>query len=95
MRIRNEMDPEGMFVGDWHRRLLLPEDKGKPNMQLEERKLNIRPATGGGQDWFGHIPGKNLSPQGSEESFEMMHDVEAEKSVMFNNAQYDEEQEEL
>ena len=95
VRIRNEMDPEGMFVGDWHRRLLLPEDKGKPNLQLEERKLNIRPATGGGQDWFGHIPGKNLSPQGSEESFEMMHGVEAEKSVMFNNAQYDEEQEEL
>ena len=95
VRIRNEMDPEGMFVGDWHRRLLLPEDKGNPNMQLEERKMNVRPATGGGQDWFGHIPGKNLSPQGSEESFEMMQGVEAEKSVMFNNAQYDEEEEEL
>lgn len=93
LRIRNEMDPDGMFVGDWHRRLLLPEDEGKSTLQLEEKKLKIKPATGGGQDWFGYIPGKSVSPQGSEESFEMMYGVEAEKSFMFDNARNDEDDE--
>ena len=94
LRIRNEVDPEGMFVGDWHRRLLWPEDD-KLILPLEERKFKTQAASGGGLDWFGHIPGKNLSPQGSEESFEMMHGVEAEKSVMLNNARNDETEEEL
>lgn len=85
VRIRNEVDPEGMFVGDWHRRLLLPEDGPNANMPMEERMLDIKPAVGGGYDWSGYIPGRNLSPQTSEESFEMMHGVEAEKSVIFRN----------
>lgn len=81
IRVRNEVDPEGMFVGDWHRRYLLPSDNGKPVLPNEERKVKIETARAGGVDWTGHIPSKPLSPQGSEESFEMMHGVEAEKSA--------------
>ena len=81
LRIRDEVDPEGMFVGDWHRRLLLDEEI---NLQVEERKGKIRPAWGGGVEWFGEVKGWQMSPLGSEESFEMMHGVEAEKSVVFD-----------
>lgn len=84
LRIRNEVDPEGMFIGDWHRRHLLPEKKEAANMPLEERILQCKPAKGGGVDWTGYIPAKNLSPQGSEESFEMLQEVEAEKSILGN-----------
>ena len=76
VRIRNEVDPEGMFVGDWHRRLILPEGM----FPLEERKIESKPATDGGIDWFGEVGQKNLSPQGSEESFDVVHRPEAEKT---------------
>lgn len=93
IRVRNEVDPEGMFVGDWHRRLLLPDDDGKPVLANEERKMKIETADAGGVNWTGHIPGKNLSPQTSEESFEMMHGVEAEKSMLFGDSARAQEEE--
>ena len=77
-RIRNEVDPEGMFVGDWHRRLILPDEC----LPLEERRIMTKPASGGGVDWFGETGQRKLSPQGSEESFDLVHGVEGEKSVM-------------
>ena len=80
VRIRNEVDPEGMFVGDWHRRYILPEAEGPLNLPLEERNFECKPVKGGGLDWFGCLPGQKLSPQGSEESFEIMHEVEAEET---------------
>lgn len=83
--IRNEMDPDGMFVGDWHRRHLMPEEEEASNLPMEEKRLKMKPARGGGIDWSGFMPGKNLSPQGSEESFDMMHGVEAGKSVIIND----------
>ena len=86
VRIRNEVDPDGLFVGDWHRRYLLPERNEISNLPMEERILQCRAAKGGGIEWTGHIPGRSLSPQGSEESFEMMHGVEAEKSVLFKSS---------
>lgn len=93
LRIRNEVDPEGMFVGDWHRRLLLDEDV---TLQLEERKVKTKKAWGGGVEWFGEVGGgRQMSPHGSEESFEMMHGVEAEKSVVFEKDQDANEEEEL
>lgn len=75
LRIRGEVDPEGMFVGDWHRRNLLPEKKGAPNMMLEERVCRCKPARGGGVDWTGYLPDRTLSPHSSEESFDMLHEV--------------------
>ena len=84
LRVRDEVDPEGMFVGDWHRRYLLSENEGRLLLPLEEKEITRKPAKGGGMDWYGEIPGKVLSPQNSEESFDLMHGVEAEKSMMFN-----------
>ena len=80
IRIRNELDPGGMFVGDWHRRLILVED----TLPLEERQIKSRPAKGGGMDWFGEVGQLTLSPQGSEESFDLLHGAEAEKSVVID-----------
>ena len=99
MHVRNEVDPDGMFVGEWHRRLLIPQEREGSTLPLEERMTSSKPATVGGVDWTGHIPQKGLSPQTSEESFEMMHGVEAEKSFMVHNSAYgqadDEDEEEL
>ena len=92
LRVRNEVDPEGMFVGDWHRRLLIPDDDGK-RLPNEERNVKIETAKAGGVNWTGHVPGKSLSPQTSEESFEMMHGVEAEKSVLLSDLARAEEEE--
>lgn len=97
MRVRNEVDPDGMFVGDWHRRLLIRQDGGVSSLPLEERITSTKPAKAGGVDWNGHMAGKGLSRQTSEESFEMMHGVEAEKSFMVHDsanrqADYDEEE---
>ncbi len=93
VRIRNEVDPDGMFVGDWHRRYLIPEEGGISILPMEEKKLKVTPAKEGGVDWEGYIPGTNQSPQGSEESFEMMGGVEDEKSVMFKGLAAEEDNE--
>ncbi len=69
--VRAQVDPDGMFVGDWHRRLLLPEDE-KNFLPLEERKASAKPAKNGGIEWSGQLIRKIISPQTSEESFEMM-----------------------
>ena len=86
LRVRNKVDPDGMFVGDWHRRLLIPQDGGLSNLPLEERITSTNAAKDGGVDLTGHIPRKYPSPQTSEESFEMMHGVEAEKSFMMHDS---------
>ena len=92
IRVRDDVDPAGMFVGDWHRRYLLPDDDGRPVLTNEERKVKIETAEAGGVHWTGYVPGKPLSPQGSEESFEMMHGVEAEKSVLLSDLARGEEE---
>ncbi|MCJ1308542.1 D-arabinono-1,4-lactone oxidase [Agyrium rufum] len=85
LKIREEVDPEGMFVGEWHRRYILPRDEsGKSYMALEEREVKREVAKGGGHNWTGEIPGKLLSPQLSEESFDLMHGAEVEKSIVFD-----------
>ena len=77
LRVRDQVDPEGMFVGDWHRRYLLPEDKERPTLPLEETVLLCKRVRGGGLEWSGHGERSRLSPQGSEESFDMMYEVDA------------------
>ncbi|KAK5662893.1 hypothetical protein OQA88_6304 [Cercophora sp. LCS_1] len=46
-KVRNEADPDGMFVGPWHRRYLLG-DKGGEALPLEETGFQAEPASGGG-----------------------------------------------
>lgn len=84
LRVREEVDPDGLFVSAWHRRNLL--GKGAP-LKFEEREISRRPAIKaqtpmkGGMDWFGaqaRGSGQGLSGEtdfksvGSEESFELV-----------------------
>ena len=62
IRIRNEVDPEGLFVGDWHRRLLLTGDC----FPLEERSIINKPNSKGGLDWVGEIRQRQSSLPQSE-----------------------------
>ena len=82
LRVRGDVDPEGMFVGDWHRRYLLADDDGNLRLPLEEREIKREDARGGGVNWTGGLVFTTSSPQTSEESFDLMHGAEAEKSMM-------------
>lgn len=100
LRIRHEVDPDGMFVGDWHRRLLLPSiEDGAPTLPLEEKQASVTRAQDGGIEWSGYLPhaavavvvggggDRASSPHASEDSFEMMHSelTEAKRSVVFDD----------
>ena len=81
LRTRSEVDPEGMFIGDWHRTYLLSDEESR-SLPLEEKETRREYNNGNGTQWFGELTGKPLSPQISEDSFDLMHGVEAEKSVV-------------
>lgn len=101
LKVRNEADPDGMFLGEWHRRSLGLRDS---RFSLEEREISRSPAPNGGQIWVGEIAGggtaalseafteqKPASPSASSSasSFDMMHGSEAERSTLFNGSDYD------
>ncbi|PHH64012.1 hypothetical protein CDD81_5117 [Ophiocordyceps australis] len=44
-RIRHQVDPDGMFVGPWHRAVIMPD---APKLPLEEAETARRPALWGG-----------------------------------------------
>lgn len=70
-RIRENVDPEGMFVGEWHRQNLLGEGKQYP---LEEREVSREIKREGGL-LVKNVVGteeKRLSGYSSEESFDEM-----------------------
>ncbi|KAI9772376.1 MAG: D-arabinono-1,4-lactone oxidase [Candelina submexicana] len=80
LRVRDDVDPEGMFVGDWHRRNLLPDTL--PTLALEEKEQKRENASGGGENWFGKSASKPPSSKGSEESFDLVHGAEAESLTL-------------
>ncbi|KEY65240.1 hypothetical protein S7711_08778 [Stachybotrys chartarum IBT 7711] len=51
-RVRDEADPQGMFVGPWHREKIMAEG---PKLELEEVELSRRPAKGGGLITYGSV----------------------------------------
>ncbi|EGS22948.1 D-arabinono-1,4-lactone oxidase-like protein [Thermochaetoides thermophila DSM 1495] len=53
IRVRNEVDPQGMFVGPWHRRYLLGQEDQKGKLELEELGFEKENAKGGGYTVFG------------------------------------------
>lgn len=76
LRIRHEVDPDGMFVGDWHRRLLMlpptdsdsdsdndnENDEATPStLPLEEKQASIARARDGGIEWSGYLPHSSFS----------------------------------
>jgi D-arabinono-1,4-lactone oxidase len=90
-RIRREVDPDGVFVGDWLRRNLL-EAPGKDGELLacEETELGISKRGSGGVDWLGRQvselqtsgTGRPRSAGSSEESFDHLAGAEAEASTL-------------
>ncbi|KAF2480918.1 D-arabinono-1,4-lactone oxidase-domain-containing protein [Neohortaea acidophila] len=52
-KVRNEADPEGMFLGAWHRRTLGVSLAAKG--ALEEREVSRTKAADGGQFWVGEL----------------------------------------
>jgi len=80
--VRDQVDPDGMFVGEWHRRHVLGGvHKGSQTLPLEERMVRMEPARGGGLLWEGEVPRRMLSPKDSEESFDIMQASEANTLV--------------
>ena len=84
--VRSEVDPEGLFAGDWHRRNLLEDGNA---LTCEEREAYRIEALDGGWDWEGErarsTEGSLASRPGSAESYEIMHGAEA-ASVFFEKA---------
>nr|POE86523.1 putative d-arabinono-1,4-lactone oxidase [Quercus suber] len=59
LRVREEADPEGMFLGEWHARTLGlgPEDGAYKPYALMERELSRHQTRVGGQFWVGQVSG--------------------------------------
>ncbi|KAF2156449.1 L-gulonolactone/D-arabinono-1,4-lactone oxidase [Myriangium duriaei CBS 260.36] len=55
LSIRDEADPDGIFLGAWHRRNILPSDK--PTYRCEEHEVQRTLAADGGRSWIGEIRG--------------------------------------
>ena len=53
LKVRQDVDPDGMFAGHWHRRMVLPETTELPLLPLEEQEVATRNATQGGLIWYG------------------------------------------
>ncbi|KAH8792040.1 D-arabinono-1,4-lactone oxidase-domain-containing protein [Hyaloscypha finlandica] len=67
-KIRNDADPEGMFVGEWHRRYILGEGR---KLALEEVEVGRKKIWGGGVLVMGEVEDDcGLSGSTSEESFD-------------------------
>ncbi|KAI9791368.1 MAG: D-arabinono-1,4-lactone oxidase [Peltula sp. TS41687] len=82
-RARKDVDPEGMFVGDWHRRYVLPDDE-EP-FPLEEKEIGrSRDYTNGGVLVRSARARRDFSRQESQESFDVLQEAEAEKSVFLH-----------
>jgi D-arabinono-1,4-lactone oxidase len=91
-RVRSEVDPEGMFLGAWHRRTILPPKSDLPLLPLEEKEVARRDRRAGGVDWIGEqarwwdggVDVFEKAEVGSEsgESFDLMAEAEAQSSVL-------------
>lgn len=96
LRVRNEVDPDGMFIGAWHRRTILPPRSEFPALPLEEKEIVRRERRTGGTDWIGEqarwwdggmdaLTKTNGNRSESEESFDLMAGAEAEASVLLES----------
>lgn len=92
-RVRAEVDPEGVFVGDWIRRNLLDdgsaEEKSADGLKCEEFMCNTRKRRSQGTEWHGRQLSEltaGLRPRStvsSEDSFDHLAGAEAEASTLF------------
>jgi D-arabinono-1,4-lactone oxidase len=92
-RVRNEVDPEGMFLGAWHRRTILPPKSDFPLLPLEEKEVIRRDRRTGGVEfvgeqarWFdGGVDVFEKAGSESGESFDYMAGAEAESSMLLES----------
>lgn len=73
-KIRNEADPEGMFLGEWHYRALGLGQAGE--FALEEREVSLTRARDGGKVWAGEVVGARSRAPGAGGLFEQPKDGE-------------------
>lgn len=90
-KVRDEADPEGMFVGTWHRKYILGEGERYP---LEEVEIGRQQLRKGGVQYLGMIESDQaVSGDGtttptfrrlssSQESFDLLHGSEAVESMI-------------
>jgi D-arabinono-1,4-lactone oxidase len=81
-RVRREVDPDGLFVGDWVRRTVLGDpDGGEGVMSAEEKCVDMRDSRTGGVEWVGGMKDggeeKGSVGSGSVESFDVFTRAEA------------------
>ncbi|KAJ4288394.1 D-arabinono-1,4-lactone oxidase [Kalmusia sp. IMI 367209] len=105
LRVRNEVDPDGMFLGAWHRRTILPPKTEVPAFPLEEKEVVRRERRTGGVDWIGEqarwydggmdVFGDEKNGSESGESFDLMAGAEAEASVLLESLRDDDQDVEL
>lgn len=99
LTVRNDVDPDGMFTGAWHRRVLLPPVQQLPRMALEEKEIARRSRRSGGVDWIGEqAVWRTPRSSSSQESFDVLHGAEAEASQLLDAAgteSFDEKMEEV
>ncbi|ELR04623.1 hypothetical protein GMDG_06905, partial [Pseudogymnoascus destructans 20631-21] len=102
LNVRNEADPEGMFVGAWHREHILGDDQ--PRFALEEAEVDRKPMRKGGVEIFGELASKtaqkerdeaseppiavseNVSSYSSQSSFDLLNSSEATESQHLPNS---------
>jgi len=102
VRVRNEADPDGMFLGEWHKRTLGLDDI---RYSLQEHEIARKEAANGGQLWVGQIrsspspelfvatplslPTRSQSPgaSSSASSFDMI-GADADKSMYMGASEY-------
>ncbi|KFY23231.1 hypothetical protein V493_05993 [Pseudogymnoascus sp. VKM F-4281 (FW-2241)] len=96
LNVRSETDPEGMFVGAWHRKHILGEEQ--PRLALEEAEIDRKPMRKGGIEIFGELASttpqterneagespipvsENVSSYSSQSSFDFLNSSEAAES---------------
>ncbi|KFY88201.1 hypothetical protein V500_06483 [Pseudogymnoascus sp. VKM F-4518 (FW-2643)] len=101
LNVRNEADPEGMFIGPWHREHILGEE---PRFALEEAEVDRKPMRKGGVEIFGELASKtaqkgrdevgespialseNVSSYSSQSSFDFLNNSEAPESQQLPNS---------
>ncbi|KFY24287.1 hypothetical protein V491_02206, partial [Pseudogymnoascus sp. VKM F-3775] len=102
LNVRNEADPEGMFVGAWHREHILDEEQ--PRLALEEAEVDRKPMRKGGVEIFGELAStmtqkerdeagdtpipvsENVSSYSSQSSFDILNRSEAAESQWLSNS---------
>ncbi|KAF2431407.1 D-arabinono-1,4-lactone oxidase [Tothia fuscella] len=96
-RVRRDVDPNGIFVGQWLRRNVVeaPEKEGELFL-CEETELGVRNRVTGGVNWIGKqaydlqaATGRPRSAGSSEESFDHLAGAEAEASTLFDRMSED------